>query len=81
MAGDDSSRSGHICDDAQGMDVLRASLLTQKTTLRVLADSVDHRFQAFEGRFDEIADRLDAVAIGANRSKNDDRRRLRDEVA
>ena len=60
MAGDDSSGSSHACDDVQGVEVLRASLLTQKTTLKALADSVDCRFQGFEGHFDEIVDRLDA---------------------
>ena len=55
--------------------------MTQKTALRVLADSVDRRFQAFEGHFDDIADRLDALALGANRGRNEDRRQLRDDVA
>ena len=45
MVSDDSLGSDHIRDDAQGMEVLKVSLLTQET-----ADSVDHRFQAFEGR-------------------------------
>ena len=82
MASDDNSGSNHACDDAQGMKVLRASLLTQKTALiRALADSVDCRFQTFEGRFGEIVDRLDALVIGANRDRNDDRRRLKDDVA
>ena len=67
MAGDDSSGSGHIRDKAQDMKVLRASLLTQETTLRALADSVDRRFHRFEGHFDEIADRLNALALSANR--------------
>ena len=67
MAGDDNSRSGHARDDVQGVEVLSSSLLTQETTLRALADSVDHRFHGFEGRFDEIADRLNALALGANR--------------
>ena len=71
MAGDNSSGSGHACDDAQGMEVLQASLLTQETTLRAL----------FEGHFDEIVDRLDALALGANRGRNDDKRQLRDNVA
>ena len=81
MAGDNSSGSGHACDDAQGMEVLRTSLLTQETILKALADGVDRRFQAFEGHFDEIVDRLDALALGANRVRNEDRRRLRDDVA
>ena len=42
---------------------------------------MDRRFQALEGCFNEIVDMLDALAIGANRNRNDDRRRLRDEVA
>ena len=39
---DNNSGSGHARDDAQGMEVLRASLLTQDTKLR--AENVDHRF-------------------------------------
>ena len=74
MVGDNSAGNGHIHDEVQGMEVLRASLLTQETILRALADSIDCKFQTFEGRFDEIADRLDALAIGANRNRNDDRR-------
>ena len=81
MAGDDSSGSGYIRDGVQCMEVLRTNLPTQETTLRALADSVDYRFQAFEGRFDDIVDQLNALAIGANRDRNDDRRRLRDDVA
>ena len=80
MVGDNSSGSGHACDDAQGMKVLRASLLIHEMTLRALADNVDRRFQAFEGRFDEITDRLDALALDANKGRNEDRRRLRDDV-
>ena len=49
--------------------------------MRALAESVDPRFQAFDKRFDEIADRLDALAIGTNRGRNKDMRSLRDEVA
>ena len=49
--------------------------------LRALAENVDRRFQALEGCFYEIADMLDALAIGANRNRNDDRRQPRDEVA
>ena len=67
MAGDDSLGSGHIHDGVQDMEVLRANFPTQETTLMALADSVDRRFQTFEGRFDEIADQLDALEIGANR--------------
>ena len=43
MAGDNSAGSGHIHDEVQGMEVLRASLLTQETTFRALADSVGCR--------------------------------------
>ena len=60
---------------------MRSSLLTQETVLRALAESVDRRFQAFEECFDKIANRFDALALGANRVRNKDRRRLRDEVA
>ena len=74
MAGDNSSGSNHIHDEDQGVEVLRASLLTQETTLRALADNIDCRFQVFEGQFDEIADRLDALTLGPNRNRNDDRR-------
>ena len=63
------------------MEVLRASLLTQETTLRALADNVDSRFQTFDGCFDEITNRLDALAIGVNRDRSDDRRRPRDDFA
>ena len=35
----------------------------------------------YEGRLDEIANRLDAKAISANRDRNDNRRRPRDDVA
>ena len=35
----------------------------------------------FEWWFDEIADRLDAFAIGANKNRNDDRRQPRDDFA
>ena len=31
--------------------------------------------------FDEIMDQLDALALGANRGRNDNKRRLRDDVA
>ena len=48
--------------------------------MRALADNIDCRFQAFKGRFDEIADRLDALAIGADRNRNNDRRQPRDDV-
>ena len=73
MAGDNSLGSGHARDDVQGMEVLRAWLLTQETVLRALVENVDHRFQALEGRFDKIGDRLDALAISANRGRNEDR--------
>ena len=39
--------------------------------MRALANNVDRRIQAFDGHFDEIVDRLDALAIGANRDRND----------
>ena len=55
--------------------------MTQETILRALVEIVDHRFQAFEGRFDEIIDRLDTLALGANSGRNEDRKRLRDDVA
>ena len=42
---------------------------------------MDRRFQALEGNFDEIADRLDALAIGLDRDRNDDRWLLRDDFA
>ena len=46
--------------------------------LRALAKNVDRRFEALEGRFDEIADRLDALAIGVNRGRNENMRGPRD---
>ena len=81
MVGDNSSGSGHARDKAQGMEVLRVGFLTQEMTLKALAESVERRFQAFEGYFHDIADRLDALAIGANRGRNEDMRGLRDDVA
>ena len=42
--------------------------------MRALAGNIDSRFQAFEGRFD-------ALAIIANRDRNNDRRQLRDDFA
>ena len=77
MADDNSVGGDHAHDEAQGMEVLRAGLLTQDTALRGLTDSVERRFQVFERRFDEIADRLDALALDANRDRVDDRRRPR----
>ena len=44
MAGNNSSGSGHARDDVQVMEVLKASLLTQETAMKALAESVDHRF-------------------------------------
>ena len=44
MADDNSAGSGHAHDEDQGVEVLRASLLTQETALRALAESVDRRF-------------------------------------
>ena len=55
--------------------------MTQEMALMALSDSVDHRFWTFEGRFDKIANKLDALAIGANRGRNDGRRRVRDDVS
>ena len=81
MVGDSSLGSGHARDEAQGIEVLRAGLLTQETTLRTLAKNVDCIFQVLEGRFDEIADRLDALAIGSNKGRNKGMRRLREDVA
>ena len=74
MAGDNSVGGGHAHDEARGMEVLRASLLTQETALTALADSVDRRFQTYERRFDEIVGQLDALTTGANRNRIDDRR-------
>ena len=71
----------HTRDEAQGMEVLRAGLLTQEMALRALAKNVDCRFQAFERRFDEIADRLDDLEIGANKGRNEDKRGPREDVA
>ena len=48
MAGDNSLGSGHARDEAQGMEVLRARLLTQEMVLRALAENMDRRFQALE---------------------------------
>ena len=81
MAGDNSVISGRTHDEYQGVEVLRADLLTQETTLRALADNMDCKFWAYEGRLNEIANWLDALAIGANRDMNTDRRRLRDDIA
>ena len=69
MAGDNSVGSGHAHDEAQGMEVLRANLLTQETALTALVNSVDRRFQTYERCFDEIAGQLDALTIGANRNR------------
>ena len=77
MVGDNSAGSGHAHGEALVMEVLRAGLLTQETTLRGLADSVECRFQAFERRSDEIANQLDALALYSNRDRIDDRRRPR----
>ena len=48
MVGDNSAGSVHAHDEDQGVEVLRASLLTEETTLWGLADNMDSRFQAFE---------------------------------
>ena len=81
MVGDSSSGSGHGHDEAQGMEVLRVELLTRETVLKALTENVDHKFQALEGHFDKIADRLDALAIGASRGRNEDRRGTSEDVA
>ena len=44
MVVDNSAGSGHAHDEDQGVEVLKASLLTQETTLRALVDNIDHRF-------------------------------------
>ena len=67
MAGDNSVRSDPIHDEVQGIKVLRSCLLTQETTLRASTDSVDRSYHTLEGHFDEIANWLDALALGANR--------------
>ena len=74
MAGDNNAGSGHAHDGDQGVEVLRVGLLTQETTLRALTDNIDRIFQAFKGWFNEIVNRLNALTIGANRNRNDDRR-------
>ena len=74
MAGDSSSGISHARDEAQGMEVLKAKLLTQKTALRALAENVDRKFQALEGRFEDIVDKLDDFVISANRGRNEDMR-------
>ena len=74
MASNNSAGNSHIHNEVHGMEVLRASLLTQETTLRALTDSINRKFQAFEGCFDKITDQLDALEISANRNRNNDRR-------
>ena len=81
MVNDNSASNGRARDDVQGMEFLRVNLLTQEMALRTLAKSVDRRFQEFEGSFDEIVDRLDALAIGASRGRNEDMRMLRGDFA
>ena len=81
MVGDNSAGHGHSHIEDQGVKVLKAGLLTQETTLRALVDNINRRFQSFEGWFDKIADRLDALAVGSNRNRNDDRLRPRDDFA
>ena len=44
MIGDNNAGSGHAHDEAQDIEDLRASLLTQETTLKGLTDSVECRF-------------------------------------
>ena len=72
--GDNCAGNSHAHDKDQGVEVLRVGLLTQEMALRALADNMDRTLRAYKGRLDEIADRLDALTIGANRDKNDDRR-------
>ena len=81
MAGDDSSGSNHALDGVLCMEALRAGLQTQKVALRALVESIDSRFQEFEGRFDAIVDRLNALALGINRDGIENRRWLRGDVA
>ena len=81
MAGDNSTGNSHAHDEDQDVEVLRADLLTQETTLRALVDNINHKFQVYEGHLDKIADRLNAQTIGANRDMTDDRRRPRDDIA
>ena len=63
MVGDSSLGSGHVHDEAQDMEVLKAGLLAQETELRALVEKVDRRFQVLEGHFDETADKLDALQL------------------
>ena len=49
--------------------------------MRALAENVDRIFPELEGRFDEISNILDALAIGANKGKNEDRGGPRADVA
>ena len=81
MAGDNSSGNGHTRDSVQAIEALRAGLQTQEVALKALTESVDHRFRAFEGRFDEITVRLDALALGANRDWNENMQQLRGDIA
>ena len=74
MAGDNNVGGSHAHDETRGMEVLRVSLLTQETVLTILPNSVGHKFQTYEPRFDEIVSELDALSIGANRNRIDDRR-------
>ena len=60
---------------------MQARFLTQETTLRALTDSVDSGFQAFKWCFAEITNQLDDLALGTKRSRNEDRKRPRDDVA
>ena len=68
-------------NEAQGIEFFRADLLTQDTTLKGLANNMDRRLWAFKVRLDEITDWLDALAISANRDRNDDRQRPRYDFA
>ena len=60
-----------MCDSVQDMKALRTGLQIQQAALRALVESVDRKFQVFKGRFDEIVDGLDALALGANRLRGD----------
>ena len=77
MVGDNSAGSNHAHYEAKSIEVLRAGLLTQEMALRGLANNVERRLQAFERRFDEIADQLNALVLDVNRDRVDDRRQPR----
>ena len=62
------------------MKALWTGLWIQEVALRALVESVDRKFQTFEWHFNKIVDQLDALALGANRRGNKNRRRLRGDV-